>query len=102
MSKLLWEARSIEHDPGDANSTAQWYIWTVEFDIDEIKDCNYLYVRYGAHGKNDDDWITQEISMDIMYTAKSGDYSDNVLEFYWSYRDEVKDSECIPITGNYV
>ena len=92
-SNLLWEARNIEHGPGYANKNEAWYIWTVEFNIEDLKNVNNLYVRYGAHGNKNDTWITEEIFMNIMFTSKRGDYSDDVMKFYWS--DEIVDEDCI-------
>lgn len=35
-----------------------------------IKDCDYLYIRYGAHGFGSDDWVTEEIYVDMICTAE--------------------------------
>lgn len=95
-SNPIWSVTDIEHCPNGVGSTAAYYIWTCAFELDDIKDCNYLYIRYGAHGKGSDTWVTERIYMDIMYTATE-DSDEDVEEFYWDYSADVKDNECTPL-----
>lgn len=95
-SNPIWSVTDIEHYPNGVGSTAAYYIWTCAFEIDDIKDCNYLYIRYGAHGKGSDTWVTERIYMDIMYTATE-DSDEDVEEFYWDYSADVDDEDCIPL-----
>ena len=92
----IWSVTDIEHDPGDKNTTPEYYIWHCTFAIDNIKDCDWLYIRYGANGKNSDTWITEEIHMDIMYTAAT-DSEEDIVEFAWDYSSEVDDEDCLPL-----
>ena len=96
-SNLLWDATKIEHVSGSANANFEWYIWTVEFSIYSLRNLDYLYFRYGADGKDADTWITQESYMDVMFTAKSGEYIEPVPDFYWSDMDIIEDNDCTPL-----
>ncbi len=92
----IWSVTDIEHEPGKVGKTAKYYIWHCTFSIDMLKDCDFLYIRYGAHGKNADTWVTDRAYMDIMYTTSTSSDED-IEEFYWDYLTEVKDEDCIPL-----
>lgn len=49
---------------------------------------------YGTHGNKSDTWITEWISVDIMYTPTTNSEED-LEEFTWDYSAEVKDKDCI-------
>lgn len=61
-----------------------------------IKDCDYLYIRYGAHGFGADTWVTERLYVDIMYTATESSDED-IEKFTWDYSAEVKDEDCISL-----
>lgn len=44
---------------------------------------------YGTHGNKSDTWITEWISVDIMYTPTTNSEED-LEEFTWDYSAEVK------------
>ena len=95
-SNPIWSLTNIEHDPGGTNTTPAYYIWTCTFSIDDLKDCNFLYVRYGAHGFGADTWVTERLYVDRMYTATENSDED-VEEFTWDYSADVKDEDCISL-----
>lgn len=95
-SNPIWSLTNIEHDPGGTNTTPAYYIWTCTFSIDDLKDCNFLYVRYGAHGFGADTWVTERLYVDRMYTATESSDED-VEEFTWDYSADVKDEDCISL-----
>ena len=96
ISNPIWSLTNIEHDPSGTNTTPAYYIWTCTFSIDDLKDCNFLYVRYGAHGFGADTWVTERLYVDRMYTATESSDED-VEEFTWDYSAEVKDEDCVPL-----
>lgn len=50
----------IEHSPGEANANYKDFSMEFNIDINDIID-NKIIIRYGASGKNDDDWINTEL-----------------------------------------
>lgn len=95
-SNPIWSLTNIEHDPSGTNTTPAYYRWTCAFKIDDLKDCNGLYVRYGAHGFGADTWVTERLYVDIMYTATESSDED-IEKFTWDYSAEVKDEDCISL-----
>ena len=69
-SNPIWSDTNIEHDPSGKNTTPAYYIRTCVFELKDLKDCDYLYIRYGAHGFGSDDWVTEEIYVDMICTAE--------------------------------
>ena len=95
-SNPIWSVDDIDHYPPGKGTTAEYYIWECAFSIDDLRDCSYLYVRYGANGAWGDNWVTDELHVDIMYTVTTSS-DEGVEEFTWDYRAEVPDSNCIPL-----
>ncbi|MBQ9714490.1 MAG: S8 family serine peptidase [Clostridia bacterium] len=90
---VIWSVTDIDHDPSGTNTTAVYYIYTVNIELSELSEVDRIYFRYGANGNGDDDWITEEAYFDVMFTVAQGD--DLVKEFTWAYADEVADEDCV-------
>ena len=55
---LLYEYK-FEHDPGAKNTKWGSHSFTATLKMERLKDD--LYIRYGASGKNDDDWQNKNV-----------------------------------------
>lgn len=54
----------FEHAPGVADSSIQTVSFEVTLDLARLTDD--LYVRYGASGKNDDDWMNSNVCVTVI------------------------------------
>lgn len=95
-SNPIWIVDDINHGPTGKDTTAKYYIWRCAFNISDLKNCSSLYVRYGANGAWGDDWVTDEIHVDVMYTVTENS-EENVKPFSWDYNVPVADASCTPL-----
>ena len=95
-SNPIWTVDDIDHYPPGTGTTPQYYIWECAFSIDDLRDCRYLYVRYGANGAWGDDWVTDEIHVDVMYTVTENSEED-AEPFSLDYNVPVADESCTPL-----
>ena len=53
----------FEHTPGIADSSWNYYSFTSYINIEDLE--NELYIRYGASGKFDDNWLNRDIVLNV-------------------------------------
>lgn len=82
----IWSNTEIEHGPGKVDKEHRVYETTIFIDIEKIKDCSYLYIRYGAHGNKTDNWQNDHLYLELMYTAIEDDSELSSPEFIWHYQ----------------
>ena len=56
-----------------------------ENNLSDLRNINYLYVFYGAHGYGDNTWKNDRVYMELSYVVTQTDI--NSPEFFWSYQD---------------
>lgn len=64
--KLLDEVE-IEHGVGYKNTNWNYRTETFYVTVDDLNDDdpNWIYIRYGAHGNKDHDWMNRDVTMEI-------------------------------------
>lgn len=62
------------------------YETTIFIDIDLLEDCDFLYIRCGAHGNDNDRWQNDYLYLELMYTATNSTSELDDPEFYWHYQ----------------
>ena len=93
----VWAVEDLDHElPSGATNDYIYYIYHWTFDIDDVYNCNYLYVRYGAKGVGSDTWVTDRAYIDVMYSATE-DTEEYVQAFTWENSSGVSDSSCTPL-----
>ena len=96
-SNLLWSVTDIEHTAGTVNTSTEYYIYRLVFEIEDLPDVDRLYIRYGAHGNGGDTWVTEDFRADVMYVVTMTDCYDDVKEFYYTHASPIADEDCIPL-----
>lgn len=75
----LWSNNAIEHGGSSKVTTASVYKITVDIPMSTISGANVVYIKYSAHGK-DDDWCNQ-VYYEVMYYRDATDKT--AMGFYW-------------------
>ena len=69
-SDFLCSVKDIDYVHGDEGTTKGVYSVTLSFDIDELVNVNYIYIRYNSHGWWSDTWKNDICYVKIMYTME--------------------------------
>lgn len=85
-SNLIWSVE-IEHGGSGKSSTPRVYEFEIFVPIESIRNCQYLYIRYGASGMFSDTWQNDIIYYEMMYVVEKTDIYPPAPEFIWSYQD---------------
>ncbi|MDE6397944.1 MAG: InlB B-repeat-containing protein [Clostridiales bacterium] len=80
----LWH-QEHEHDSSKKNSTPDVAHYTAVVPIDKIIGKDYIYLRFDASGKRDDDWQFNKCQLEIQYVQKRDDVGNP--EFMWHYKN---------------
>ena len=88
---LLWSKTDIEHGGSGKSTNPAVYNYQIILPIEQLKNVDYLYFRYSAHGAGKDDWKTDKMYCELSYVVTENDiYGSNAPSFYWSYEDPFK------------
>ncbi len=83
-SELLWAMTEIEHGGSKKDTTPSVFECNIFIPLDSIKDADFLYFRYSAHGFGNDDWASDILHIEISFVAEKGDIASPA--FYWDYK----------------
>lgn len=68
----------IEYYPGEKHTNAETIgTFHIYIDINDIKDCDYLYLAFGASGSGDDDWCIEKLDIEMYYSHDPANASVN-------------------------
>lgn len=71
--KLLWSITNYEHGGAVKDSTKRLFEQRILISIEQLKDVDALYFRYGAHGKKADDWASDCAYLEVSYVVEGQD-----------------------------
>ncbi len=83
--------RQISHMGSTLGKTSAVYTFLFEVNLDKVRNCNYVYVRYSAAGEDSDTWVTPQSYFEVSYGVETSDLI--AEEFTWEYQDKYPNDE---------